>query len=92
MGARQLVSQIRTVPEEARSRYDSGWEEVRREATALGAHAWRFHSTIHPERYLEFLEFAANGDPREEATVAAPLLALDRDFGTAEVEEWEELQ
>ena len=92
MGARQLVSQIRTVPAAARPRYDALWEDVRREATALGAHAWRFHSTIHPERYLEFLEFAAAGDPRRESAVADPLLALDRDLGTAEVEEWEELK
>ena len=92
MAARQLVSLVRTVAETAHAAYDSRWEDLRGAATALGAHAWRFHSTLHPERYLEFLEFAADGDPRGDATVAGLLLALDRDLGPAEVEEWEELQ
>jgi hypothetical protein len=90
--ARRLVSQIRKVPEPARAAYESRWEHLRRAATALGAHAWRFRSSIHPERYLEFLEFAADGDPRPDAAVADLLLSLDRDLGPAEVEEWEELR
>ena len=90
--ARRLVGQIRTVAAPARAAYDARWEEVRGAATALGAHAWRFASTIHPERYLEFLEFAADRDPRHDASLAGPLLALDRDLGAAEAEEWEELQ
>jgi hypothetical protein len=89
---RHLVAQTRDVPAEARAAYDARWVELHAAATALGAHAWRFRSTIHPERYLEFLEFAADHDPRQEAPVAGPLLALDRDLGPAEVEEWEELQ
>jgi hypothetical protein len=92
MGARRLVSQTRTVPAADRAGYDAGWERVRAAVTALGAHAWRFQSTIHPERYLEFLEFAADRDPRPDATVAAPLHDLDRDLGPAEAEEWLELR
>jgi hypothetical protein len=90
--ARRLVGQTRSVAAQDRAAYDARWEELRSAATALGAHAWRFLSTIHPERYLEFLEFAADRDPRLHATVAGPLLALDRDLGPAEAEEWEELQ
>ena len=90
--ARQLVSQTRSVPVSARPVYDAAWERLRAAATALGAHAWRFQSTIHPDRYLEFLEFAADRDPRADATVAAPLLALDRDLGPAGAEEWVELK
>ena len=92
MAARHLVSQTRSVPISARAVYDALWERVRESATALGAHAWRFQSTIHPDRYLEFLEFAAERDPRTDASVAAPLLALDRDLGPAEAEEWVELK
>ena len=90
--ARRLVGQVRSVAAAARGEYDARWEELRGAATALGAHAWRFHSTIHPDRYLEFLEFAADRDPRLDETVAGPLLALDRDLGPAEAEEWDELQ
>lgn len=90
--ARRLVGQIRMVPAQAGCAYEARWEELRAAATALGAHAWRFQSTIQPERYLEFLEFAADRDPRLDETVAGPLLALDRDLGPAEAEEWEELQ
>ena len=90
--ARRLVGQIRTVAAADRAGYDARWEELRSAATAFGAHAWRFHSTIHPDRYLEFLEFAADRDPRLDETVGGPLLALDRDLGPAEAEEWDELQ
>ena len=92
MAARQLVSQARAVPISARAGYDALWEQLRAATTALGAHAWRFQSTIHPDRYLEFLEFAAERDPRQDATVAASLLALDRDLGPAEAAEWAELK
>jgi hypothetical protein len=92
MGARHLVSQERRVEPASRVAYDAAWEALRGAATAAGAHAWRFRSTIHPERYLEFLEFAADRDPRQDAAVADPLLALDRDLGPAEPEEWEELK
>ena len=92
MAGRRLVGQTRTVAAAARAGYDAAWERVRAAATALGAHAWRFQSTIHPDRYLEFLEFAAERDPRRDATVAAPLLALDRDLGPAGAEEWVELK
>ena len=92
MSARRLIAQTRRVEAPARAAYDAGWEAVRGAATERGAHAWRFRSTIHPDRYLEFLEFAAERDPRRDAAVAAPLLALDRDLGPAEAEEWEELK
>ena len=91
MAGRRLVGQTRTVAAAARAGYDAGWERVRAAATALGAHAWRFQSTIHPDRYLEFLEFAADRDPRPHPSVAGPLLALARDLGPAEAEEWVEL-
>jgi hypothetical protein len=92
MAARRLVSQTRSVPAASRAGYDAGWEAVRAAATARGAHAWRFRSTIHPERYLEFLEFAPGDDPRLDPAVAGPLLLLDRDIGPAQAEEWEELR
>ena len=92
MAARHLVSQTRPVPISARAGYDALWERLREAATAAGAHAWRFQSTVHPDRYLEFLEFAAERDPRTDATVVAPLLALDRDLGPAGTEEWVELK
>jgi hypothetical protein len=89
--ARRLVGQVRTVAAAARGEYDARWEELRGAANALGAHAWRFHSTIHPDRYLEFLEFAADRDPRPDDRLAGRLLALDHAFGPADVEEWDEL-
>ena len=88
MARRHLVSQIRDVALASRTRYDARWGEVQRAVTERGAHAWRFVSGIQPDRYIEFLEFAADADPREDAGVSSTLRALDEELGAALVEEW----
>ena len=94
---RHLVSIRRSVPTPDRREYDAGWQRVRQAATECGAHAWRFASTVHPDLFLEFLEFATNRDPRREPGVSAALLELSRQFPAAtpaadSVEEWTELR
>jgi hypothetical protein len=91
MAARELVSQIREVPGNQRESYDACWERLRVAAVGRGAHAWRFVSSIHPHRYLEFLEYAADADPRLHSSVADALAALGREIGAADAEEWREL-
>lgn len=88
---RRLTSRVRVVASPGRAAYDAAWEALRREAVSLGAHAWRFTSTILPDRYLEFLEFADDADPRQRAPVSAALAALDLRFPAPPGEEWVEL-
>lgn len=92
MSSRRLVSLRRLVPAEQRAAYDAAWEEVRRCAVGQGAHAWRFASVSEAGVFLEFLEFAAESDPRLHADVLAALLHLDQATGRASCEEWLELQ
>jgi hypothetical protein len=88
--ARLLLTRVRTVPPSSRAAYDSRWEELRRSATARGAHAWRFLSTILPDRYVEFLEFAHDADPRTDPDVAGAARRLDLGFPAEEAGEWRE--
>nr|MBA4158591.1 hypothetical protein [Gemmatimonadota bacterium] len=73
MKTRHLVSTRRTVPESRRAAYDAAWTPLQAAATGLGAHAWRFRSADHGDLFLEFLEFAADADPRETPRVVALL-------------------
>ena len=86
----------RPVPTERRPEYDAAWARLRDAATARGAHAWRFISAVRPDLFLEFVEFAADADPRSRPEIVNALEALDREFGTAAgptaaVEEWREV-
>lgn len=92
MSRRLLTSRPRHVAAANRAAYDAAWEALRGAATGRGAHAWRFVSTILPERYLEFLEFAEGADPRDDAAVAEALRALDERFPAPAAEAWAELR
>ncbi len=90
---RRLVSIRRWVPAESRDEYDSAWLRLHAAATAGGGHAWRFASASEANLYLEFLEFAAARDLREEPEILASLQALHRSFGDPyppprTIEEW----
>jgi hypothetical protein len=81
------VSIRRTVPAAAQPAYERGWAGVQAAARALGGRAWRFRSALDGSTFIEFLEFAAAGDPRADAGFAGQLAALDALHpGTAE--EW----
>lgn len=90
---RRLVSIRRWVPAEARDEYDAGWLRLHAAATAGGGHAWRFVSASDANLHLEFLEFAAARDLREDPEILASLQALHRSFGDPyppprTIEEW----
>lgn len=85
--ARTLVSTDRAVkPARARG-YDEAWAEVQARVRALGGKAWRFRSQADPCRHVEFLEFAANSDPRRDPDVEIALGRLDP-FGAGSTVEW----
>jgi len=88
--ARHLVSTRRPVPASRRGEYDAGWARVHAEATARGAHAWRFVSAARADLFLEFLEFRSDADPRSAPPLAEALARLEAAFA-GEAEEWEEL-
>ena len=78
--SRRLLSVVREVPEGGRAEYDRLWYTLRDAAVAAGAHGWRFASESEPDRYIEFIEFAADGDPVSTPPVPEALDALDRHF------------
>lgn len=97
MKQRHLVSMRRRVPPERRGEYNAAWERLRRSATTYGAHAWRFISAGRNDLYLEFLEFAADADPRDQPDVTVALGDLDSafqdsHFSAEPVEEWREIR
>lgn len=81
MKERRLLCTRRLVPAERREEYDAGWTRLRAAATAGGAQAWRFVTAARGDVYVEFLEFAAEHDAREDAEANAALLALKAAFG-----------
>lgn len=86
-GERRLVSVRRRVGPADRERYDNAWHRYSEAANAAGANAWRFRAADEEHRYLEFLEFAGDDDPRgsrELAEAGAELQVI----GPAEAEEW----
>jgi hypothetical protein len=89
---RRLVGLRRRVPSDRRAAYDAAWAAARDRAERRGAHAWRFVAAGSAELFLEFLEFAAESDPRDDPQLAAALRRLDRELGAADVEEWDELK
>lgn len=94
---RRLVSLRRQAPHERRSEYDASWGRLATAASAEGAHAWRFVSAERDELFLEFLEFAADRDPRVDTECSAALRTLHALFPTpppaaAFVEEWVEIR
>lgn len=97
MSERRLVSIRRRVPAPELDAYRAAWRELHAAATARGAHAWHFASADSPEVVLEFLEFGADTDVREDAAVLAALQQLHTRFGQPSplpkpLEEWLELQ
>jgi hypothetical protein len=87
--ARTLVSLRRELPAGEGAAYHAAWARLHAAATARGAHAWRFRSTERESLSLEFLEFAAEADVREDPEVRAALRALE-DAAPAIIEEWTE--
>ena len=90
---RRLISIRRWVPDESRDEYDAAWLRLHAVATAGGGHAWRFASASDANLYLEFLEFAAARDLRENPEILASLQALHQNFGDpypapTTIEEW----
>lgn len=97
MSERRLVSIRRRVPASEQSAYRSAWSELHDAATARGAHAWHFVSAESQEVVLEFLEFGADTDVREDPAVLAALQQLHARFGLPgpipkPLEEWLELK
>ena len=87
---RRLVSLRRLVSSPDLGRYEALWSSLQAAAVALGAHAWRFAARDEPSRYLEFLEFAEDADPRSRPDIGDLLARLNREIGAAELEEWVE--
>ncbi|MGI9179160.1 MAG: hypothetical protein ACR2H9_01405 [Longimicrobiaceae bacterium] len=81
MKERRLLCTRRLLSPERREEYDAAWTRLHAAATAGGAKAWRFVSEARGDVYVEFLEFAAEHDPREDAEANAALLALEAAFG-----------
>ena len=94
---RRLVSIRRRVPTPELETYLTLWMRMRVAAQARGAHAWNFVSADVPEVYLEFLEFGAESDIRQDPDVLATIKALHEAFGDAypppqTLEEWVEIR
>ncbi len=90
---RRLISIRRWVSPESRDEYDAAWLRLQTAATAGGGHAWRFVSAGEANLYLEFLEFAAARDLREDPEILASLQSLHQSFGDPypppqTIEEW----
>jgi hypothetical protein len=85
---RRLLSVRRQVPVDRSQSYQSLWTALAAAATAGGAHAWRFVSSIDAESHLEFLEFGAGADPREAGEVRMLIDRLEAEAGASTVEEW----
>jgi hypothetical protein len=94
---RRLVSIRRRVPTPKLETYLTLWVQMRVAAQAQGAHAWNFVSADVPEVYLEFLEFGAESDIRQDPGVLATIKALHEAFGEPypapqTLEEWVEIR
>lgn len=87
MAGRVLVSIRRSVDEPHRQRYEEAWHALADAARAVGAHAWRFRSEREPNLFVEFLEFGAGADPRDDPTVEQALEGLDT-IGKGASEVW----
>jgi len=93
---RRLVSIRRSVAPERRDDYDAAWGLLHAAATSRGAHAWRFRAAAVPDLFLEFLEFGADADLREDPAALAAIMALHENFGDPypvpkTLEEWIEI-
>jgi hypothetical protein len=94
---RRLVSIRRRVPTARLEEYLTLWLQLRGAAQIQGAHAWNFVSADVPEVYLEFLEFGAESDIRQDPEVLAAIKALHEGFGDVypapqTLEEWVEIR
>jgi hypothetical protein len=85
---RRLLSLHRPVAQDRESRHRALWSELSQLVTPTGAHAWRFVSANDQGLHLEFLEFEAANDPRENSAARAVLARLDEEVAPATVEEW----
>ena len=94
---RRLVSIRRLVPADRIPEYAEAWAVLHNAATAAGAHAWAFASTDHRDVYMEFLEFGAESDVRQDTEVLAMIKSLHEAFGDPypppqTLEEWVEIR
>lgn len=94
---RRLVSIRRHVPTARLEEYLILWIRLRATAKERGAHAWNFVSADVPEVYLEFLEFGAESDLRQDVGVVECIRQLHEKFGEAypppqTLEEWVEIR
>lgn len=87
MAGRGLVSIRRRVEEDQGVSYEEAWRRLAETVGARGAHAWRFRSEQDPALFVEFLEFGAGADPRDDPSVARALEALEM-IGRGDSEGW----
>jgi hypothetical protein len=85
--ARRLLIIHRQVPSGSGPDYDRAWMQLREAAAGVPCHAWRYRSTRSGDSFVEFLEYAAAGDPRGNLEVSEALRALER-VAAGEIEEW----
>jgi len=86
---RRLWSAERRVTPEREAAYAAAWAQLAHAAAAAGRRAWRFRSAEDPQRFVEFVETSAPGDPWADAALAAARAALD-DLAPARWKAWTE--
>ena len=85
---RRLLCIRRNVPEVREDAYRTLWARLAEIVRESGSHAWRFVDPGDDRSRLEFLEFEAVNDPRQDADASEVLGRLDREVAPADVEEW----
>lgn len=85
---RRLLVIRRTVPPATAPLYVALWQSLSAIAKRSGFHAWRFTSPLDAGERLEFLEFEAGADPREDAATREVLQRLEQEVGASRSEEW----
>jgi hypothetical protein len=84
------------VPLDALDQYGSAWSRLAAAVTDAGGRAWLFRGAAHQDQFLEFIEWSGpeadgeEGGLPESASIASLRDRLDRRFGHAHLDEWEE--
>lgn len=85
---RRLLCIRRRVTAQRESEYHALWSKLAGRLGESGSHAWRFAAPDDRAERLEFLEFEAARDPRDDAEARAILARLNDEIAAASVEEW----